>query len=159
MHLQTVLAFYIAKRIIKDVDRSQPLLSKTGIVFLFIMYVLISASFHIFVPKFPRIALQQFIVIISLTLGSALLFLGLLRLSKKRALPAAVSKGNRVIDLLAIFTVIFLVFSFFYFTSKPSLEKVTLLNKDALRVNVIVTPILALIMLVERLRSRKSLLP
>lgn len=151
--LQTLLGFYIARRIVGNVDRSKPLLSKGGIIFFFSMFILVSASFRLFVP-FP-ITPQQLIVL-GFVIGTGLYFRKLVKSKDETKLPE-MQKNDIVLDLIAIFTLCFIIFSIFYFTKDPGLLHVTLINQDALKANIIVAPLVALALLIRRITSKKPI--
>ena len=152
--LQALLAFYIARRIIPGIDRQKPLLGRKGVAALFIMFILVSFSFHLFAPglRYPQI--HQILILAILI--SILAYVFKKSVKRNLAMPVKFVPG-KFLDLLSIFTIVYLIISFFYFTQDQSILNTTILNKQALRVNVPVSISIATMLLVYRLKTKKTI--
>lgn len=64
-------------------------------------------------------------------------------------------EADKFLDRLAIFTVVFLAFSFFFLTGGG--KTAHLINRQALRVNLVLSPLIALALLLKRIISKKPI--
>lgn len=151
--IQTIFAMYIAHRLTPNVDRSQPLFNKTGILVFFVSYVLVSASWRLFVT--PPVTAWQFLVMLSLTSLFGWLSYKQISSNSKKGVQLAPFEANKFLDALAAFTIVYLAFSFFFLTGDGGHSH--LLNRQALRVNLVVSPLIALALLFKRIISKKPL--
>lgn len=151
--IQTVFALYIGHRLTSDVDRTQPLLTKTSIGGFFIAFVLISASWRLFLT--PPVTSWQFLVMLSLTSLFAWLSYQQISSNLKKGIQLIPFEANKFLDGLAAFTVVFLAFSFLFLTGGGATTH--LINRQALRVNLVISPLIALGLLLKRLISKKPI--
>lgn len=150
--IQTLFAFYIARRITLNADRSKPFLSNVKLTLLFVMYIAISASFKLFVPNFPSVTIGQYAIVLALVILSAYYFVK----SIKANIPQEF-KSNMFLDRLAVGMVIYCIFSFLFLTKDAGTSNTTLLNRQALMVNIVVSPLIALSLLIYRLKTKKTI--
>jgi len=151
--IQTVFTLYIAHRLIPNADRSKPLLTKASIFGFFVAYVLISASWRLFLT--PSVTSWQFLVMLSLTSLFAFLSYQQISSNLKKGIQLAPYKADKFLDGLAIFTIIYFIFSFFFLTGGGSTTH--LINRQALRVNLVVSPLIALSLLLKRIIAKKPI--
>jgi len=151
--IQTVFATYIAHRLIQNVDRLKPLLGKFGIFVFFVFFVLISASWRFFVT--PAVTPWQFLVMFSLTFLFAGFSYQQISSNLKKGVQLAPFEANKFLDGLSLFTVVFLVFSFFFLTGDGGHSH--LINRQALRVNLVISPLIALLLLLKRVIAQKPI--
>lgn len=151
--IQTVFALYIGHRLTPNVDRSQPLLRKTGIFGFFVAYVLVSASWRLFVT--PPVTLWQFTVMFSLTALFAWASYQTVTNNLRKGIAFSPFTTDKFLDFLAIFMVVYLTYSFFFLTEGGQTTHV--INREALRVNLIISPLIALVLLFRRISSKNPL--
>lgn len=151
--IQTIFALYIGHRLVANVDRSKPLLGKPGIFLFFISFVLVSSSWRLFVT--PPITAWQFLVMLSLTSLFAWFSYKTITNNLKKGVQLISFEANKFLDALAVFTIIFLAFSFFFLTGGEATTHV--INPQALKVNLIVSPLIALSLLLRRVTSKKPI--
>ncbi len=148
--IQTVFALSIARRVTPDVDRTRPLLSRFGIVLFFVLFVLVSASWRLLAT--PPINLWQLLIMLTLTCFFAVISYGIFALNTKREVELATFEPDRFLDGLALFTVGFLALSFFFLIDAET-EAIHLINIRALIANILVSPLIALALLLRRITS------
>ena len=151
--IQTVFALYIAHRLTPNADRSQPLLKKGSILFFFVAYVLISSSWRLFLT--PPVTAWQFLIMLSLTSLFAFLSYKQISSNTKKGIQLTPFEANKFLDGLVAFTIIYLTFSFFFLTGGGGTAH--LINRQALRVNLVVSPLIALALLLKRVTSKKPI--
>lgn len=151
--IQTVFALYIAHRLLPNVDRSQPLLGKAGIFLFFISFVLISSSWRLFVT--PPVTAWQFLVMLSLTSLFALFSYKQISSNLKKSVQLIPFEANKFLDGLAAFTIVYLTFSFLFLTGGGITTH--LINRQALRVNLVISPLIAFVLLLKRLISKQPI--
>lgn len=153
--IQTVFAMYIAHRLTPGVDRSKPLLPKTGIFVFFVSYVLISVSWRLFAT--PPVTPWQFLVMLSLTSFFGWFSYKQISANLKKQAQLTPFKASKFLDWLAAFTIVYLTFSFFFLTGGNGAEHPSPINRQALRVNLVVSPLIALALLLKRVTSKKPI--
>lgn len=151
--LQTLFAFYIAHRLTERVDRSKPFLSKNGIFLFFILYVLVSLSWRLFYT--PPVTAWKFSLILFLTSFFGWLSYQQISYNIKKGFQLVTFEKDKLLDWLAVFTIVYLVFSFFFLTGGTDPSAV--INKQALRVNLVVSPLIAFTLLFKRSVSKKPI--
>lgn len=151
--LQTLFAFYIAHRLTPNVDRSKPLLPKAGIFVFFVSYVLISASWRLFTT--PPVTAWQFTIMLSLTTLFAWFSYRQIASNLKKSVQLIPFEANKFLDGLAAFTIVYLALSFFFLTGGGITTH--LINRQALRVNLVVSPLIAFALLLKRVTSKKPI--
>lgn len=151
--IQTVFALYIAHRLAAPVNRTQPLLTRTGIFGFFTAFVLISASWRLFVT--PPITPWQLTVMLSLTALFAWASYRVITRNLKKVLELPAFAADRFLDILAAFMIVYLAYSFFFLTGGGGTTHV--INREALRVNLVVSPLIALCLLLRRMTSKKPI--
>ena len=143
--LQALFAFYIARRLVPGIDRQDPLLSRTSVVIFFVAYLLISFSFHIFAPGLLYPQIYQALILIVLVVLLSRVFVKSIKSNPK---IHSVFTPSRFLDLLSMFTISYLIISFLYFTKDQSIHSTTILNMQALRINVPVSTLITLMLLI-----------
>ena len=152
--LQTVFPLYIAHRLTPDVDRTQPLLNKYGIILFFILYVVMSVSWRFFVT--PPVTLYQFSIVLILTCLFALFSYRMILSNIKKKIELAVFRQDKFLDVLAIIMVVFLIISFLFLLDTGT-DTPHLINRKALIVNIFVSPLVALALLLRRITSKRPI--
>lgn len=150
---QTVFAIYVARRLTPIVDRSRYLLSKKGLFVFFISYILISASWRLFIT--PPVALWQFLAIFSLILIFGFLSYQQIFSNIKKGIQPIPFNQDKFLDWVAIFSIVYFSFSFLFLTGGGS--TIHLINRQALRVNLLISPLIAFSLLVKRLVCKKPI--
>lgn len=151
--IQTVFALYIAHRLTANIDRSKPLLKKSGILVFFATYVLISASWRIFLTL--PVTAWQFLVMLSLTVLFGRLSYKQISANIKKGVQLMPFEADKFLDGLAAFTIVYFAFSFFFLTGGG--RTTHLINRQALRVNLVISPLIALSLLLKRTISKKPI--
>ena len=151
--IQTLFAFYIARRMTPNADRSKSFLSNTLLILFFVVYVGVSMSFRFFVPNFPAVTIVQYAIVVALIAICAYYFLQ----SIKTKSSTYEFKPSIFLDRLAIFLVIYCVFSFLFLTKGTGISNTTLLNMQALKINLVVSPLVVLSLLIYRLKTKKTI--
>jgi len=151
--IQTIFALYIAHRLTPNIDRSKPLLPKVGIFVFFVAYILVSASWRLFAT--PPVTPWQFLVMLFLTSLFAWLSYQQIFSNLKKDVQFATFEANKFLDGLAVFVAVYLTFSFFFLTGGD--RTTHLINRQALRVNLVISPLIALSLLLKRIISKKPI--
>jgi hypothetical protein len=151
--MQTLFAFYIARRLTDNIDRSKPFLSKNGIFCFFTLYILVSLSWRLFYT--PPVTAWKFLMILILTSFFGWLFYQQISHNIKKGIQLVTFEKDKLLDWLAVFTIVYLVFSFFFLTG--DVDPSAVINKQALGVNLVVSPLIAFALLLKRLISKKPI--
>jgi hypothetical protein len=152
--IQTVFALYIARRVTPGVDRSRPLLNRFGILVFFLLFILVTASWRLIAT--PPITPWQFFVMLCLTTIFAVLASTMIVMNRRRRVELTAFMPDRVLDIVAVLTVVFLSFSFFFLTD-PETQAIHHVNIRALIANIMVSPLIFIALLWRRIASKKSI--
>jgi len=148
--IQTVLPFYIANRI-STRKKYEPLLSKSGLIISFVVFVLATFIFRL-AASFPPLTIIQIILMLIFTIASGLWLKKIIK--QPRDTPKF--QKSWFLDIIAILFIIYLIYSTFHFT-ETSLVHVTILNLSALNASVKVTFVVFLLMLIYRQVFKKPI--
>jgi len=149
--IQSVLPFYFANRISAR-NWQHPLLSRKKFTLTALWFLGATLAFRFFAYSFNNIL--GFFVVLGLLIMNFLVFK---KSIAKKEIEEPIFRKNAVLDLLSIFMIIFFVFSATRLTADPDFHFLTYLNKTALDVGIKISFIAVLIMLAQRLFSKKSI--
>lgn len=151
--LQTIFAFYIARRITPDVDRTRPMLSTFGVVSFFILYLLVLASWRMLAAQ-PTTAWQLMILV---TLGCffGVVSLMAIRTNIKIGVKVLPFARDKVLDTIAVIMTVFLTILFV--TPSTAASAKALRNPATGRSFAIVTVLIGLALLLRRVLSKRAI--
>lgn len=155
--IQTVLAFYIANRVLPRQEWDSPLLSKAGWVLSLILFVSVTLAFRVSVPGFPLVRPPQIIIMGGLILAAAAAFRRILPSPRQLSSPPPLFEKDRVLDGISAGMILFLLYCALFLTSQPSVVYVSHVNITALRAVLKASLLVAGAMLAHRLRSRRPI--
>lgn len=153
--LQTVFAFFIARTLVKDLDRSKPLLPNALLLIFFVLYILVSASFRMFFV--PLVTPFQIAFVATLILIFGFLSYRQIKYNRANNVQPVVFWKSKFLNFLAVFMIIYLFISFLFLPGDKGTGNIALISRQALRVNVILSPLIALGILIYRLKTKKPL--
>ena len=155
--LQTLLPFYFANRIVPR-KGSGPLLPKWGVVIAFVIFVLVTLGYRLFVKGFPVPTLWQVSVMMTMIVVSAVIFFKSIDGEGKIAAVSACDPcPDRVIDMTCIALLMYLVYLAVFRIDDPTVVGVARLNATSLRNLVIVSALASAIVGVRRWKTKKPI--
>jgi len=150
--VQTILALYIAKRLVSR-DQNEIFLSESKFKRMFILFCMVTLSFSIFLPFFPIAPLGR-LIMIALAAAVGLNAKKLIRETLKNHQNIS---SSRFLDFITVFLIVFFIYSSIVLTKEPLFKHTSFMNMDAIRIGFRIHGGIAVILYMYRFGFQKQI--